>query len=126
VPFTPSHAVVALPFVRTPLVPAAIAIGSMTPDLPLFFRFGPDYWFTHDWLGALVVDLPLAFGLLLVWRLLLRPATPQLTPRWLAERWPAQWSGRASGWLGLWGGPDASSSPPSSSRSCSARRMPRA
>ncbi len=37
-PFTPSHAVVALPFVRTPLVPAAIAIGAMTPDLPLFVR----------------------------------------------------------------------------------------
>ena len=27
VPFTPSHAVVALPFLRTPLVPAAIAVG---------------------------------------------------------------------------------------------------
>ena len=37
-PFTPSHAVVALPFVRTPLVPAAIAVGAMAPDLPLFVR----------------------------------------------------------------------------------------
>ena len=37
-PFTPSHAVVALPFLRTPLVPAAIAVGAMTPDLPLFVR----------------------------------------------------------------------------------------
>ena len=27
-PFTPSHAVVALPFIRTPLVPAAVAIGA--------------------------------------------------------------------------------------------------
>ena len=40
-PFTPAHAVVALPFVRTPLVPAAIAIGAMTPDIPLFFRTWP-------------------------------------------------------------------------------------
>ena len=32
-PFTPSHAVVALPFIRSPLVPAAIAVGAMTPDL---------------------------------------------------------------------------------------------
>lgn len=106
-PFTPSHAVVALPFVRTALVPAAIAIGSMTPDTPLFFKVGPDYWFTHDWLGALVVDLPLALALLLVWRLLLRPATAQLTPRWFAERWPADWSRRGSGWHSLWGGQDA-------------------
>lgn len=113
-PFTPSHAVIALPFVRTPLVPAAIAIGSMTPDLPLFFKFGPDYWFTHDWVGALVVDLPLACVLLLVWRLLLRPATPQLTPRWFAERWPVEWSRRASGSLSLWGGPDAT--PPARAR----------
>ena len=29
-PFTPSHAVVALPFVRTPLVPAAISAGVLS------------------------------------------------------------------------------------------------
>ncbi|MGK3950645.1 DUF4184 family protein, partial [Microbacterium sp. K2] len=47
-PFTPSHALVALPFIRTPLVPAAIAIGAMTPDLPLFLRgIGLPYSFTH-------------------------------------------------------------------------------
>ncbi len=47
-PFTPSHAVVALPFVRTPLLPAAIAIGAMTPDLPLFLRGTPlSYQATH-------------------------------------------------------------------------------
>ncbi len=57
-PFTPSHAVVALPFVRTPLVPAAIAIGAMTPDLPLFVRGLPlHYGVTHSfaWLPATVV-----------------------------------------------------------------------
>lgn len=46
-PFTPAHAVVALPFARTPLVPAAIAIGAMAPDVPLFFRVGPGYWVTQ-------------------------------------------------------------------------------
>ena len=57
-PFTPSHAVVALPFVRTPLVPAAIAIGAMTPDLPLFVRALPlDYGVTHSlgWLPATIL-----------------------------------------------------------------------
>jgi hypothetical protein len=56
-PFTPSHAVIALPFVRTPLVPAAIAIGAMAPDLPLFVRGLPlHYGVTHSfaWLPATV------------------------------------------------------------------------
>ena len=110
-PFTPAHAVVALPFLRGPLVPAAIAIGAMTPDLPLFFRVGPGYWTTHSWIGAFVVDIPLALLLFLVWRLVLRPAVPQLTPRWLRERWPREWSGPLlTGWWDLWGGRDARAS----------------
>ena len=98
-PFTPSHAVVALPFVRTPLVPAAIAVGAMTPDLPLFLRGTPiTYLGTHDprWiLGTMV----LALVLLLVWRCVLRPAVRELSPRWLAERLPPVWDeGAARGW----------------------------
>jgi hypothetical protein len=97
-PFTPSHAVVALPFLRTPLVPAAIAIGAMTPDLPLFVRgVGLDYGRTHDlaWLPLTVV---LALVLLLVWRCALRPAVRELSPRALAARLPAAWdAGAASG-----------------------------
>ena len=94
-PFTPSHAVVALPFLRTPLVPAAVAVGSMVPDLPLYLPVGPGYWFTHSWLGALLVDLPTSAILVLLWWALLRQAVPQLTPNWLAQRWPREWS---SGW----------------------------
>lgn len=91
-PFTPSHAVVALPFVRTPLVPAAIAIGAMTPDLPLFVRgVGLDYGFTHTannvvWTGIL------AFALFMLWRVLLRPAVPELVPAAVARRLPIDWS----------------------------------
>lgn len=109
-PFTPAHAVVAIPFVRTPLVPAAIAVGAMTPDLPLFFRVGISYWVTHDWLGAVLVDIPLALALLLVWRVIVRPATPQLTPTWFARRWPVAWSDAGSGWWETWGGRRASGS----------------
>lgn len=91
-PFTPSHAVVALPFIRTPLVPAAIAIGAMTPDLPLFVRgVGLNYTFTHTFANV-VWTAVLAFVLFLVWRVLLRPAVPQLSPRWLAARLPEEWS----------------------------------
>lgn len=90
-PFTPSHAVVALPFVRTPLVPAAIAVGSMAPDLPLFVRASPlGYGRTHDlaWLPATIV---LALILLLAWRCALRPAARELAPCWLAARLPQAW-----------------------------------
>lgn len=90
-PFTPSHAVVALPFVRTPLIPAAIAVGAMTPDLPLFVRVPAlTYGQTHafEWLPLTVV---LALALLLVWRCVLRPAVRELSPRWLAVRLPPEW-----------------------------------
>lgn len=93
-PFTPSHAVVALPFVRTPLVPAAIAVGAMAPDLPLFVRgLVPSYDTTHSpvWLPMTVL---MALVLLLLWRCLLRPAAPSLVPRWVAERLPSSWDAR--------------------------------
>ena len=95
-PFTPSHAVVALPFVNTPLVPAAIAIGAMAPDLPLFVRGLPlHYGRTHDllWLPATIA---LALVLLLVWRCALRPAVRELSPRRLASRLPAEWDAEAA------------------------------
>jgi hypothetical protein len=95
-PFTPSHAVVALPFVRTPLVPAAVAVGAMAPDLPLFVRASPlGYGRTHDpaWIAATVL---LALGLLLVWRCVLRPAVRELAPAPLGDRLPAEWDAGAA------------------------------
>lgn len=90
-PFTPSHAVLALPFIRTPLVPAAIAVGAMTPDLPLFIRrVGPRYGETHD-LAWLHVTVLMALVLLLLWRCVLRPAVRELMPDRLASRIPVGW-----------------------------------
>lgn len=94
-PFTPSHAVVALPFLRTPIAPAAVAVGAMAPDLPLFVRgFGLDYERTHD-LAWLPLTLLIALVLLLAWRMLLRPAVRELSPRILAVRLPASWDAGA-------------------------------
>lgn len=88
-PFTPSHAVVALPFVRTPLLPAAIAVGAMTPDLPLFLRGTPlTYQATHT---NLALSALIALALLLIWYALLRPAVRELSPDALARRLPAEW-----------------------------------
>ena len=90
-PFTPSHAVLALPFVRTPLVPAAVAIGAMTPDLPLFVRgLGLSYGFTHTLSNAVWTAL-VALVLLLVWRVVLRPGLVELAPDALAARFPDDW-----------------------------------
>jgi len=88
-PFTPSHAVVALPFVRTPLLPAAIAVGAMAPDLPLFVRFLPlSYQTTHT---NVIVSALLALLLLVLWYALVRPAVRELSPAWLARRLPPEW-----------------------------------
>lgn len=90
-PFTPSHAIVALPFVRTPLVPAAIAIGAMTPDISLFLRnVGLNYGFLHDPVNIVWTTL-LTLALFLLWRVLLRPAAPELLPGWVAARLPDRW-----------------------------------
>lgn len=99
-PFTPSHAVVALPFVRTPLVPAAIAVGAMTPDLPLFLRGTPlSYQLTHTNVALSVV---IAFALLALWYLVLRPAVRELSPTWLATRLPGEWDAAgAAAWTGI-------------------------
>ncbi len=95
-PFTPSHAIVALPFVRTPLIPAAIAVGAMAPDLPLFTRNLPVHYVrTHD-LAWLPVTVILALALLLVWRSVVRPAARELSPRWLAARLPEAWDASAA------------------------------
>lgn len=91
-PFTPSHAVVALPFIRTPLVPAAVAIGAMTPDLPLFVRgVGLDYGFTHAYAHVLWTAL-IAGLLFVVWRVVLRPAVPELVPEAVSRRLPDDWT----------------------------------
>jgi Domain of unknown function (DUF4184) len=90
-PFTPSHAVVALPFARTVLPASAVAVGAMTPDLPLFTRQLPTpYVVTHD-PRAILVTTAMAAVLWLVWRVVLRPAVRPLAPTWLARRLPEAW-----------------------------------
>lgn len=88
-PLTPAHAVIALPFIRTPLLPGAIAIGAMAPDLPIFVRGGSfTRELTHN--NFLVAGL-VAFALALIWYLLLRPVVREVSPAWLARRLPETW-----------------------------------
>lgn len=91
-PFTPSHAIVALPFARTPIPAGAVAVGAMAPDLPLFFPGIVPYAVTHGFPGLLVVSLPLALLLYAIWRVAIRPAASALLlPEALRARMPWAW-----------------------------------
>jgi len=86
VPFTPSHIAAILPFARTPLPPAALAIGAMMPDLfyyvPIDFARG----LTHSWLGVVTVDLGFALALFFLWEFVFRAPVIDFTPGWVRSR----------------------------------------
>lgn len=85
-PFTISHAVVALPFARSRVPAAAVAIGAMVPDVGLYvpFPFGRDL--THAPLGVVSIDLALGAVALLLWLYLLRAPLRDLAPRVVRAR----------------------------------------
>ena len=88
-PFTVSHAAAALPFVRTPLVPAALVIGTMTPDLPYFTPLPIELRdSTHTALGIVTIDLLIGTIVLLAWWFVARAPVIDLAPAWIRERMP--------------------------------------
>ncbi|ARJ07250.1 hypothetical protein B5808_06470 [Cnuibacter physcomitrellae] len=93
VPFTPSHAVVAIPFARTPLPAVGVAAGAMAPDLPIFLPGGHGYSLTHQAPFFPLTGLALGLLLVLAWRVLLRPWARVLMPAAIAGRLPEDWSG---------------------------------
>lgn len=88
-PFTPSHAVAILPFLRTPLPAAALVVGSMAPDLQYFVPLGLSRSLSHSWPGILYIDLPIGIVALALWVLVLRAPVLDYAPRWLRERMPS-------------------------------------
>jgi len=87
-PFTASHAAIVLPFLRTPLLPAALVVGSMAPDLPYFVPFDTHRELTHTLLGVVTIDLGIGLFVLALWWSLLRAPVLDLAPTWLSERMP--------------------------------------
>ena len=85
-PFTVSHAVVALPLRRTALPAGAVAVGAMAPDLRLFVPFAPLYSTTHA-LAWLPLTTLIAGALWLAWRAFVLPAAADLSPSWIAARY---------------------------------------
>lgn len=85
-PFTLAHPAAVLPLARGPLVPSALVIGAMAPDLPYFVSLqwlGGNYnlTLTHEPSSLLWLDPLIALVLLAVVRLLLaRPVVALLPP----------------------------------------------
>ncbi len=96
-PFTPSHVAAILPFVRTPLAPAALAIGAMAPDLPYFLPVFADRDLTHSLLGVPTIDLLVGGLAFVLWLAVLRAPVLDYSPRWLRERMDPQARWRVRG-----------------------------
>ena len=96
-PFTPSHVVAILPFVRTPLAPAALAIGAMSPDLPYFLPLWADRDLTHSLLGLPTIDLLVGAITFALWLVVLRAPVLDYSPAWLRERMGADPRWRVGG-----------------------------
>ena len=94
-PFTATHVLAVVPLRDTRLPFAALAVGSMTPDLPIFVHFLPSYYTTHSAGGLLTACLPLGLALWLGWELVLRDPTLALLPEWVRRR--TDRTGRARG-----------------------------
>ena len=96
-PFTPSHVVAILPFVRTPLAPAALAIGAMAPDLPYFLPLYVDRDLSHSLAGVPTIDLLVGTLTFALWLLVLRAPVLDYSPAWLRERMAPQARWRVRG-----------------------------
>ncbi|KQQ08785.1 DUF4184 family protein [Rathayibacter sp. Leaf296] len=80
-PFTPSHAVVALAFRNGRIPASAVASGAVMPDLGMYLPWEGARSATHSLLGVVTVDLALGAVGLALWIVLLEPAWRDLAPR---------------------------------------------
>ena len=88
-PFTPSHVAAVLPFARTPLLPAALVVGSVVPDLFYFVPIDVERGFSHSLLGAVTLDLAAGLIVFTLWQLVFRRPAADFAPYWLRARLPS-------------------------------------
>jgi hypothetical protein len=87
VPFTLAHPAAVLLFRRTPLPVAAMVAGSMSPDVPVFFKaYGRPYHLTHSALGVVSVDLAMGVLAVAFWFAFLRDPIVDVLPATVRER----------------------------------------
>jgi hypothetical protein len=94
VPFTGSHPAAVLPLMRWGLVPSALVIGSMVPDLPYYLPVPVDAGTTHSPVGTLTVDIVLGGAAFLVWHAVLAPFLVAVSPAPVRSRLAATGSRR--------------------------------
>lgn len=87
-PFTPTHVAAVVPLARVRAIPfSALALGSMVPDFPLYFRIDNDaYMAAHSALGVFTLDLPLGVLAFLTWQALIKRPAVELLPAPARER----------------------------------------
>ena len=85
-PFTPSHIAAILPFARTPLPPAALALGAMAPDLFYYVPLDVPRGLTHSPLGVVTIDLAATLVLFVRWEFNFRAPVIDFGPLWLRRR----------------------------------------
>ncbi|MGY1622647.1 DUF4184 family protein [Geodermatophilus sp. SYSU D00965] len=84
-PFTGSHPAAVLPFLRTPLPPSALVVGSLAPDLPFYLPV-PFPWATHTALAVVTVDVLLGGLAWALWHALLVAPALAVAPTALRAR----------------------------------------
>lgn len=87
---TLAHPAVVLPLRGLGLPLAALVIGSMAPDLPLFARWHQGYALSHSLTGILTFDLAVTLLLLAFWDLAGRDALVDTAPSPVRDRLPAR------------------------------------
>jgi len=71
VPFTPSHAAAVLPLFRLArlgIVPSALVIGSMSPDIPYYVPLPVERAQSHSLTGVVTLDLVLGLAVFVAWQ----------------------------------------------------------
>lgn len=85
-PITFSHPAAVVPLLGVGLVPSALVIGSITPDLPYYLPGPLTSARTHAASGIVTFDLLLGVLTFLAWHVLLAPTAVALAPAALRER----------------------------------------
>ncbi|HEY4356756.1 MAG TPA: DUF4184 family protein [Acidobacteriaceae bacterium] len=79
-PFTPAHAIAALPFRRTGLPTTALVVGCLSPDFEYFLHLSARGAFGHTLAGMFLLDLPLSLLVLWLFERYVKDALSTLSP----------------------------------------------
>ena len=79
-PFTLSHPLAVVPFVRGRLIFSALVVGSMSPDFEYFLRLRQDGHVSHTIAGIFTICLPSGLVVLWLWHELLKRPLLELLP----------------------------------------------